>query len=213
MKAMLKIAIISVLVWANCDAVIAQDKAPVSSAKMQAPKEITLPYLVNWADVAVAAQKARVPIIVMVSLEGCGFCKTVRQSHLLPLLALEKSTPRAILRQIEINGAQTVFDVDGKAVSHREFAQKLGAKVAPTVFFLNAEGKQIASPLEGGLLPDFYSAYLDDAIEVATKKMRPNVRWRSPILGCLQGIFVHRKFIKLGIQIARNYRLIVFKHL
>ena len=171
MKAMFKIAIILVLVWANCDAVIAQDKAPVLSAKMQAPKEITLPPLLSWTDVAAAAQKAQVPVIVMVSLEGCGFCKIVRQSHLLPLQALEKTTPRAIVRQIEINGAQTLVDVNGKIISHREFAQKLGAKVAPTVFFLNAKGEQIASPLEGGLLPDFYSAYLDDAIEAAAKKM------------------------------------------
>ncbi len=174
MKAMLKIAIISVLVWANCDAVIAQDKAPVLSAKMQAHKEITLPYLVSWTAVAAAAQKAQAPIIIMVSLEGCGFCKIVRQSHLLPLQALEKTTPSAIVRQIEINGSQTVVDADGKAVSHREFAQKLGAKVAPTVYFLNAKGEQIAAPLKGGLLPDFYSAYLDDAIASATKRLRPN---------------------------------------
>jgi thioredoxin-related protein len=166
MKAMLKIAILSVLVWLSSGVAVGQEKPPAVPQN-----EKNLPTLASWAEVAAAAQKMQVPIIVMVSLEGCGFCKTVRQSHLLPLFALEKSGPRAIVRQIEINSTQIVIDVDGKAISHREFAQKLGAKVAPTVFFLNAKAEQIATPLEGGLLPDFYSAYLDDAIEAATKKM------------------------------------------
>ena len=170
MKALLKIAIISVWLWANCSTVMAADNTPSQVTK----KEKNLPALSSWAAAASLAQKAHVPIVVMVSLEGCGFCKIVRQSHLLPLEAMEKTKPRAIVRQIEINGMQMVLDVNGKAISHREFAQKLGAKVAPTVFFLNASGEQIASSLEGGLLSDFYSAYLDDAIEVATKKVRLN---------------------------------------
>jgi thioredoxin-related protein len=183
MKAMLKIAIILVLVCLHIDAA-AEPSAPVlqavTAAKAVPAKEVNLSPLSDWAVVASAAQKAQVPIIVMVSLEGCGFCKVVRQSHLLPMLAheitrentQEKSPPRAIVRQIEINGSHTLIDASGAIMSHAKFAKNLGAKVAPTVYFLNAKGEQIAPPLEGGLLPDFYSAYLDDALAIATNKIR-----------------------------------------
>ncbi len=180
MKAMLKIAIILVLVGAAVSADAAEQSAStllaVAPVKTVQPTEVNLPPLRDWALLASAAQKSQVPIIVMVSLEGCGFCKVVRQSHLLPLYRYEnmpaKSPPRAIVRQIEIGGSQTLIDASGTTISHAKFAKNLGAKVAPTVYFLNAKGEQIAPPLEGGLLPDFYSAYLDEALEIATNKIR-----------------------------------------
>ncbi len=165
MKVKLKIAVALVLMWTIVGYAGAADKSSSS-------QDNKLPALSHWLEVASAAQKAEVPIVVMVSLEGCGFCKVLRQSHLQPLHALEKSTPRAVVRQIEINGTQTLIAANGVTISHAKFAQNLGARVAPTVYFLNARGEQIAPPLEGGLLPDFYSAYLDDALEVATKKLR-----------------------------------------
>jgi thioredoxin-related protein len=179
MKALLQIAIILVLVGMHINAIAEQSATllpATTAAKAMRAKEVNLPPLSDWAVVASAAQKAQIPIIVMVSLEGCGFCKVVRQSHLLPIWtqenAQEKPPPRAIVRQIEISGSQILVDANGAMMSHATFAKHLGAKVAPTVYFLNAKGEQIAPPLEGGLLPDFYSAYLDEALEIATAKIR-----------------------------------------
>ena len=177
---MLKLAIFSILNFSvlacagHALAVGAQQGIAPKALPIKAlePSQSNLPTISNWLDIANTAQRLQLPIVIMVSLEGCGFCKTVRQGHLLPLFVLEPTAPRAIVRQIEINGTQTFADADGAIISHLKFAQKLGAKVAPTVYFLNAKAEQIAPPLEGVLLPDFYGAYLEDALAVATGKIR-----------------------------------------
>jgi hypothetical protein len=42
--------------------------------------------------------------------------------------------------------------------------------VAPTVLFLDRNGRNLASPLRG-LQPDFYGAYLEQAVDTARAKL------------------------------------------
>jgi thioredoxin-related protein len=116
-------------------------------------------------DLKVDAEKARrdrVPIVVMVSLDGCPHCETVRRSHLLPLLRAKN--PAVILRQVELNGSTTLIDFDGRKTTHAEFAQRHRATIAPVVLFFDAEGRSAAEPIVGASIPDFYGAYLEKAL-------------------------------------------------
>jgi thioredoxin-related protein len=115
------------------------------------------------------------PIVVLVSLAGCPHCENVRRSHLLPLLA--GSNPNSpIIRQIELNGADTVVDFSGATITHAEYARRFNVKLAPVVFFFSPQGMMLAEPLEGAMIPDFYGAYFDAALEKARLKMQPQAK-------------------------------------
>ena len=134
-----------------------------------------LPTARNLAADGQSAEQYGLPLIVIVSLAGCPHCDVVRRSHLLPLLrdtAGAPRAPRAIIRQVEVNGSERVRDFNGKDMSHAEFARQYKASIAPVVFFFNAKGQLLAAPLVGSMIPDFYGAYFDAALNEAGSKLR-----------------------------------------
>lgn len=112
----------------------------------------------------------REPIVVLFSLPGCPYCEIVRRSHLLPMLRDPKAAP-VIVRQIDVDSDQAVVGFDGKATTHAAIARAHDVRAVPVVAFWDGDGRPLADPLRGMLLPDFYSAYLDSAIESARARL------------------------------------------
>ena len=108
------------------------------------------------------ALAARQPLVVMVSLHGCPWCKLVRESYLAPMHA-EEGLP---VVQVDIGSAQRTESVDGLPTTHDALVRAWGVKLAPTLLFLGAGGREVAPRLVGGS-PDFYSAYLDQRLAQA----------------------------------------------
>jgi thioredoxin-related protein len=110
------------------------------------------------------ALQLKQPLVVMVSLQGCPFCKVVRESYLHPLLA---SGLQVV--QIDMRDHQPLVDFDGTALTQDAWVRKQGIKLAPTVLFFGAQGREVASRLKGAYLPDFYGAYLDEQLATARR--------------------------------------------
>ena len=110
------------------------------------------------------ALAAHQPLVVMVSLHGCPWCKLVREHYLAPMHA-EEGLP---VVQIDWGSAQTTQTVAGEPTTHAELVRAWKVKIAPTVLFLGAGGREVAERLEGGS-PDFYSGYLDQRLEQARR--------------------------------------------
>ena len=108
------------------------------------------------------ALAAHQPLVVMVSLHGCPWCKLVRDNYLAPMHA-EQGLP---VVQIDIGSAQRTQDVHGQPTTHDALVRAWGVTVAPTLLFLGAGGREVAKRLVGGSA-DFYSAYLDQRLEQA----------------------------------------------
>jgi len=121
---------------------------------------------------------AGVPLIVMVSLADCLHCEGVRRSHLLPLLRQPPGGTRWMIRQVELNGSDVVAGFNGEQMTHAEFARRNKVSIAPVVLFFGANGDRLADPLVGAMLPDFYGAYFDAAVEKATATIRAAVQLR-----------------------------------
>ena len=119
---------------------------------------------------AAAARKAGVPILVLYSLPGCPYCEAIRRSHLTPLVA--EKPAKAIIRQIDLQSGTSLRGFDGTHTTHAEFVRARGVKFAPVVSFFGPDGHPIGEPLVGSMLPDFYGAYLADALSAATAKVR-----------------------------------------
>ncbi len=110
---------------------------------------------------ALAKQRA---LVLMVSLEGCPFCKVVRQNYLMPLAAQGQPVV-----QIDMGSPAPLVDLKGAASNQDRVIRTLGVKVAPTVLFLGPEGREAAPRLDGVPLLDFYGAYLDDRLATANR--------------------------------------------
>ncbi len=134
--------------------------------------ETSLPTARDLAVEAQAARQSGMPLIVLVSLTGCPHCELVRRSHLLPLQRDGSVMPKPVIRQVEINGREMLRDFSGTQISHAEFVQRYNIKLAPVVFFFDAKGEQLATPLVGTMLPDFYGAYFNTALSEAKSKLR-----------------------------------------
>lgn len=111
------------------------------------------------------ALQAKQPLLVMVSLQGCPFCKLVRENYLHPLLRDEGMQ----IVQIDMRDNRTIVDFDGSSSTQDAWIRKYGIRLAPTVLFFGSQGREVAMRLKGAYLPDFYGAYLDEQLVVARK--------------------------------------------
>ena len=116
-------------------------------------------------DVALARRQ---PLVVMVSLEGCGFCVEAREAYLGPLRNREGQP----VVQIDMRSLTPIEDFDGRPGTHDAMVRRWQIKVAPTVLFFGAQGREVSDRLIGAYLPDFYGAYLDERLALARKAVR-----------------------------------------
>ena len=131
-------------------------------AAISAP--VTLPSTESLVASLDQALRVKQPLVVMVSLQGCAFCKAVRENYLQPLRA---SGLQVV--QIDMRDNRALVDFDGTALTHDAWVRKQGIKLAPTVLFFGAQGREVAARLKGAYLPDFYGAYLDEQLAVARR--------------------------------------------
>jgi len=110
------------------------------------------------ADAADAARRDE-PLVVLVSLPGCAYCEAVRNSYLGP----QAAAGEIVVRELDMTASTPLRDTDGSMTTARTWARAHQVRVAPTVLFLDARGRQAASPLRG-MQPDFYGAYLEQAL-------------------------------------------------
>jgi len=124
----------------------------------------TLPSTDSLAISLDQALRIKQPLVVMVSLHGCVFCKVVRENYLQPLRALGLQVV-----QVDMRDNRALVDFDGTALTQDAWVRKQSIKLAPTVLFFGAQGREVATRLKGAYLPDFYGAYLDEQLAVARR--------------------------------------------
>lgn len=127
-----------------------------------------LPLAHNLKDELAAALAKRQPLVVMVSLEGCPFCRVARDHYLAPLHE-QDGVPVA---QIDMRTRTRVLDFRGATVTHDDLARLWKIRIAPTVLFFGRGGVEVAERLVGGYIPDFYGAYLEQRLEQARATLR-----------------------------------------
>lgn len=135
-------------------------------AALPAARAATLPAPASLAEELRAALAARRPLLVMASLDGCPWCRQVRDLFLAPLRA--EGQP---IVQLDMGRRDAVAGFDGRASTHDALLRAWKVQVAPTVLFFGPEGREVAQRLEGASIPDFYGAYLQDRLEAARKRI------------------------------------------
>jgi hypothetical protein len=129
----------------------------VAEAQVVTPAVLPTPQSLQ-IELAKALQQKQ-PLIVMVSLEGCPFCRVARSSHLVPM---QKAGSPIV--QLDMRSVQSVLDFQGRMTTHDQLIKQWRISIAPTLLFFGSGGKEVAERMEGGYLPDFYGPYLDDRL-------------------------------------------------
>lgn len=129
--------------------------------------EVTLPVAADLPAQLQAALRHHDPLVVLVSLPGCPFCKAVRESHLAPAVR-EQGLP---VVQVDMMSRQALRDFRGEASTHERLIEAWRIRVAPTVLFFGPRGDEVAKRLVGSYLPDFYGSYLEQRLESARKSL------------------------------------------
>ena len=127
-----------------------------------------LPVPESLGDELAKALRLGQPLVVMVSLEGCPYCRVARDHYLEPL----RTQDAAYVVQVDMRTNKPILDFDGTPLTHDKVVRAWGVRVAPTVLFFGRRGKEVAERLVGAVLPDFYGAYLDQRLQTARMAVR-----------------------------------------
>ena len=123
----------------------------------------TLPIATTLDEDLARVVKQGKPLVVMVSLDGCPFCRVVRENFL-PSLQREQHLTAV---QVDMRKSTAIKDLQGRRTTHDQFTRTWGIKVAPTLLFFGKNGSEVAERLVGASIPDFYGAYLQERIDKA----------------------------------------------
>ena len=132
-----------------------------------------LPAAVDLRAEAAQAAKAGGPLIVIYSRQDCKYCEAVKRDYLKPLAAHPRYRDHLLIRQINQDGnEQALTDFTGSATTHARLATAEKVKLVPVVAFYGPDGRQLAAPIVGARLPDFYQSYLEDAVEQSARALK-----------------------------------------
>jgi len=136
------------------------------------PLAAALPPAQDLAADARQMREQRVPMLVLYSREGCGWCERARVHHLDPMAADPANASRVLIRQIDVDRRTAIADFSGKPGTHRDFARARKIRLTPTIEVLGPDGELLAEPIVGVRLPDFYGTYIDRAVDTARDRLR-----------------------------------------
>jgi hypothetical protein len=105
------------------------------------------------------------PLVVMVSLPGCSFCKIVRENYLFPLH--QRGDIQVV--QVDMRSTAVVEDTAGKLFTQDGLVRGWGIKIAPTLLFFGPQGVEVSERLKGMPSADYYGAILEERLATAAK--------------------------------------------
>ena len=115
-----------------------------------AQQRVVLPTATDLPQALAQAQAQGQPLVVMVSLDNCPYCRQVRQSHLGPLWR----SGQAVV-QINMQHTETLTDGDGQVRSHAEWVKRRKVSVAPRCCFWGRVGAKWPIVWRGHPCPTF----------------------------------------------------------
>lgn len=114
---------------------------------------------------ALAIKQNRRPILIMFGADDCTYCEKLEEEILKPMLKSGEYEDRVIIRKVMIDSFEDMRDFNGSRIGSHDFAEKYHVSVTPTVILMDSNGQVLAPEILGINTVEFYSAYLDQAID------------------------------------------------
>ena len=110
--------------------------------------------------------------IIMFGAEHCPFCLEMKDLYLEPMLTDANYTDRVVIREVEIDDDSPMVDFEGAKTLQSVYARRFGVFLTPTLVFLDSKGREKAKKIVGLGDENYFSYYLDEAINKALKNIR-----------------------------------------
>jgi hypothetical protein len=149
---------------------------------------VLLPLILAWASVSPAVAASAVPpardlrgaaeqaarsgqvVLVVFTLYDCPYCQVAMNDYLGPMAADPAYRAKVRILEVKMDEPTPLTDFAGRASTHEKFAHAQQVRVAPTVKVFLPNGEPGAEPVVGLTLPDFYGAYVNQAIDTALER-------------------------------------------
>ena len=131
-----------------------------------------LPLARDLAAAASEAREKRIPVLIAFTTRVCPYCRIARRDHLEPMFGSAKWRGKVVMLEMPLDTPESLRDFEGKTTDVRSFARQHGVRSVPTIIVFDADGKPVSTPLVGLLTRDFYSMYIEQAMEAGLVKMR-----------------------------------------
>lgn len=135
-------------------------------------QENAIPYAQDLAADGKIAHEKHIPILVLFSAPECHYCERARQEFLIPITRNPASNAKVLIRQVEIGADDKLRDFNGKMTTQGDFATLNKVRLTPTIKVYGPDGRELAAPIVGLAIADYYGGYIDDAINQGIEKIR-----------------------------------------
>jgi thioredoxin-related protein len=113
----------------------------------------------------------RIPILLVVTRQGCPYCARLRKEVLVPMIRSGEYNDRVLIRELMMDPDTEIAGFEGQATTTAAVARQFGIEITPTVILLDSSGQPLHEPVIGINNADMYSYYLDRAIEKALAEL------------------------------------------
>lgn len=139
-------------------------------------QEQDLPYVEiksvsNFADLTREAKQSGKVILLEMSASYCGYCKTLEEHIIKPMLRSGDYTQRVLIRKLDVDSYYPMNDLSGKKSTPSQLASSMGVFVTPTLLFLDGDGNEVSERIIGVNTLEFYGGYVDDALKQGYQKI------------------------------------------
>ena len=118
-----------------------------------------------------SAQEKNAVILILYTASYCHYCGRVKAEVFNHLADDPKYQNHIILREVIIDSEITLREFGGSIVDHSDFAKKRGVLIVPTLEIVNPKGHELAEPLVGAGISDFYGFYVEQRITDAVNQL------------------------------------------
>jgi thioredoxin-related protein len=119
-----------------------------------------------------ADAKRRLPVMVLFSAPGCTYCDRVKREYLIPMHKDPAYRNRVLFREVTVDSTAQLTGFDGMRITEGQFAAANKVFIVPTVMVFDTHGRPTGDAIVGLLIPDFYSGYLEAAIDEGLSRIR-----------------------------------------
>ena len=139
-------------------------------------EESNLPYVEietvkNFEDLGKLAKKEGKVIFVEMSASYCGYCKTLEEHIIKPMIRSGDYSDYVLIRKLDIDSHYPMKDFDGKKISPAKFSYQRDVSLTPTLLFLDGRGDEVSERILGVNTLEMYGAYVDEALKQGHKKI------------------------------------------
>lgn len=148
---------------------------PVTSAF--AYEESELPFvkiesLTDFASTKEEALNTNKIIMLEMSASYCGYCETLEEEIIKPMLRSGDYADNVLIRQLNIDDTALLKDTSGIQLTPAEIAEKFNVNLTPTLLFLDGKGNEVSEKIRGVYSLDYYGGFVDQAIDQGLKIIR-----------------------------------------